>query len=129
VIEISTFWRNEITKLKGITRMKQTPMFLLLAALLISTVVVSGRQLASHDNSPADILETKPKDTPEHLKYEQETTLAQARWLGLSSNSKQIFARNSSEYIQFDEPETAINAVREVYDQARRPVGAHRDQK
>src|SRR5882762_8574116 len=58
-------------------------------------------------------------DTPEHLKYEQETTLAQARWLGLSSNAKQIFARNSSEYIQFDEPETVINAIREVYDQTK----------
>jgi len=26
-------------------------------------------------------LERKPPDTPEHVKYEQETTLAQARWL------------------------------------------------
>ena len=66
-------------------------------------------------------LERKPPDTPEHLKYEKETTLAQARWLALSSNSKQIFARNSSEYIQFDEPETVINAIREVYDQSKRP--------
>jgi len=44
--------------------------------------------------------------------------LPQARWLAVSSNSKQVFARNSSEYIQFDEPETLINAVREVYDAA-----------
>ena len=66
-------------------------------------------------------LERKPPDTPEHLRYEQETTLAQARWLSLSSNAKQIFAHNSSEYIQFDEPETLINAVREVHDQAARP--------
>jgi hypothetical protein len=51
-------------------------------------------------------LEKKPAPTPKHLKYEQETTLAQARWLALSSNSKQIFARNSSEYIQFDKPDT-----------------------
>ena len=70
-------------------------------------------------------LETKPPDTPKHLKYEQETTMAQARWLALSSNSKQIFTQNSSEYIQFDEPQTLINAVREVYDQARRRVPAH----
>ncbi|HKS76461.1 MAG TPA: alpha/beta hydrolase [Terriglobales bacterium] len=70
-------------------------------------------------------LERKPPDTPEHIKYEQETTLAQARWLSLSSNAKQIFTHNSSEYIQFDEPETLINAVREVYDQARKPVAAH----
>ena len=56
-------------------------------------------------------LERKPPDTPEHLKYEQETTLDQAGWLSLSSNSKQILARNSSEYIQFDEPDTVINAI------------------
>lgn len=77
-------------------------------------VLTSGNHGVGH-------LETKPPDTPEHLKYEQETTLAQAHWLGLSSNAKQTFARNSSEYIQFDEPETVINAIREVYDQVRRP--------
>jgi pimeloyl-ACP methyl ester carboxylesterase len=76
-------------------------------------VLTSGNHGVGH-------LERKPPDTPKHLKYEQETTLAQARWLGLSSNAKQIFARNSSEYIQFDEPETVINAIREVYDQTRR---------
>jgi formylglycine-generating enzyme required for sulfatase activity len=73
-------------------------------------VLTSGNHGVGH-------LERKPPDTPEHLKYEQETTLAQARWLELSSNSKQIFVRNSSEYIQFDEPETVINTIREVYDQ------------
>jgi pimeloyl-ACP methyl ester carboxylesterase len=78
-------------------------------------VLTSGNHGVGH-------LAEKPRDTPKHLKYEQETTLAQARWLTLSSNSKQIFAHNSSEYIQFDEPETLINAVREVYDLARRPV-------
>ncbi|MGO9519683.1 MAG: alpha/beta fold hydrolase [Candidatus Korobacteraceae bacterium] len=81
-------------------------------------VLTSGNHAVGH-------LERKPPDTPEHLKYEREITLAQARWLTLSSNSKQIFTHNSSEYIQFDEPETLINAVREVYDQARRPVAAH----
>jgi hypothetical protein len=85
-------------------------------------VLTSGNHAVGH-------LETKPADTPKHLKYEQEITRAQARWLGLSSNAKQIFARHSSEYIQFDEPETVNNAIREVYDQARRPVAAHRDQK
>jgi pimeloyl-ACP methyl ester carboxylesterase len=80
-------------------------------------VLTSGNHGVGH-------LETKPADTPEHVKYEQETTLAQARWLALSSNSKQIFARHSSEYIQFDEPETVINAIREVYDQAGKPAAA-----
>jgi pimeloyl-ACP methyl ester carboxylesterase len=70
-------------------------------------VLTSGNHGVGH-------LERKPPDTPEHLKYEQETTLAQARWLELSSNAKQIFARNSSEYIQLDEPETVINAIYEV---------------
>ena len=77
-------------------------------------VLTSGNHAVGH-------LERKPADTPEHLKYEEETTKAQARWLELSSNAKQIFAHNSSEYIQFDEPETVINAIREVYDQTKRP--------
>jgi pimeloyl-ACP methyl ester carboxylesterase len=77
-------------------------------------VLTSGNHGVGH-------LGERPPDTPKHRKYEQETTLAQARWLTLSSNSKQIFTHNSSEYIQFDEPETLINAVREVYDQTKRP--------
>jgi pimeloyl-ACP methyl ester carboxylesterase len=83
-------------------------------------VLTSGNHGVGH-------LKSKPPDTPKHLKYERETTLAQAHWLELSSNAKQIFTHNSSEYIQFDEPETLMNAVREVYDQARRPVAAHGD--
>jgi hypothetical protein len=85
-------------------------------------VLTSGNHGVGH-------LETKPADTPKHLEYEKETTLAQARWLALSSNSKQIFAHHSSEYIQFDEPETVINAIREVCEQSRRPVAAHGDRK
>ena len=77
-------------------------------------VLTSGNHAVGH-------LETKPADTPKHVKYEQEITKDQARWLALSSNSKQIFAHNSSEYIQLDEPETVINAIRDVYDQAKRP--------
>ena len=76
-------------------------------------VLTSGNHGVGH-------LERKPPDTPKHLKYEKETTLAQARWLALSSNSKQIFAHHSSEYIQFDEPETVIKAIREVYDQSKK---------
>jgi pimeloyl-ACP methyl ester carboxylesterase len=81
-------------------------------------VLTSGNHAVGH-------LGSNPPDTPKHLKYEQETTLAQARWLKLSSNAKQIFAHNSSEYIQFDEPETVTNAIRELYDEARRPVAAY----
>lgn len=83
-------------------------------------VLTSGNHAVGH-------LETKPPDTPKHLKYEQEITAAQARWLVLSSDAKQIFTHNSSEYIQFDEPDTLVNAVREVYDRAKRSVAAHAD--
>jgi pimeloyl-ACP methyl ester carboxylesterase len=62
-------------------------------------------------------LPATPNLDPNHLEYEGQVSLAQARWLDLSSNAKQIFAQNSSEYIQFDEPETVIAAIREVYDQ------------
>ena len=78
-------------------------------------VLTSGNHGVGH-------LETKPADTPEHLKYEQATTQAQARWLELSSNAKQTFAHHSSEYIQLDEPQTVIHAVREVYQQLRTPL-------
>jgi pimeloyl-ACP methyl ester carboxylesterase len=65
-----------------------------------------------------------PADAPDHGKYQQEITQTQARLLALSSNSKQIFAHNSSEYIQFDDPQTVIDAIREVYDQARKQPAA-----
>lgn len=76
-------------------------------------VLSSGNHAVGH-------LESKPADTPKHLEYEREMTLAQARWLELSSNARQVFPRNSSEYIQFDAPQTLIDAVREVYDQSGR---------
>jgi pimeloyl-ACP methyl ester carboxylesterase len=72
-------------------------------------VLTSGNHGVGH-------LERKPPETPEQLTYEKEITLAQAHWLGLSSNARQIFARNSSEYIQLDDPETVTHAIREVYD-------------
>jgi pimeloyl-ACP methyl ester carboxylesterase len=54
-----------------------------------------------------------------HLRYEYEVTLAQSRLLKLSSNAKQVFTKNSSEYIQLDEPGTVVSAIREVVDQSR----------
>ena len=46
--------------------------------------------------------------------------VAQARWLALSTNAKQMFTRRSSEYVPFDDPGFVVNAIREVYDQSRR---------
>jgi hypothetical protein len=37
----------------------------------------------------------------------------------LSSNANQIFVPNSSEYVQFDDPNAVVDATREVYDQSR----------
>jgi pimeloyl-ACP methyl ester carboxylesterase len=82
-------------------------------------VLTSGNHGVGH-------LDAKPPDTPQHLEYEKENTLAQARWLTLSSDSKQIFVRNSSEYIEFDQAATMIAAVREVYDKATTGAAAKR---
>jgi pimeloyl-ACP methyl ester carboxylesterase len=71
-------------------------------------------------------LDGKPPDT-EHFIYEQEVARAQATWLQLSSNAKQVFARHSSEYIQFDEPGTVTSVIREVYDQTRSPTAPSKD--
>lgn len=54
-----------------------------------------------------------------HLKYEYEIALAQSHWLDLSSNAKQVFTRNSSEYVPFDEPAVVVDTLREVFDQAK----------
>jgi pimeloyl-ACP methyl ester carboxylesterase len=57
--------------------------------------------------------------TPEDLEYEHVVALAQARWLGLSSNARQIFVQQSSEYIQFDQPDAVTQAIREVLSQSK----------
>jgi hypothetical protein len=53
---------------------------------------------------------------PKHIEYERQIALAQAHWLSLSSNAKQIFPSNSSEYIGFDAPDAVVDSIREVYD-------------
>lgn len=60
----------------------------------------------------------RPLD-PQQLKYEQEVARAQAKWLDLSSNSKQLFTDKSSEYIPFDQPSFVVEAIREVYAQSK----------
>ena len=66
-------------------------------------------------NHAVGALGTRPTSL-KHLKYEYEIALAQARWLDLSSNAKQVFTRSSSEYVQFDEPAAVIDAIREVFE-------------
>src|SRR3569832_146816 len=56
---------------------------------------------------------------PKHMEYEHQIALVQARWLSLSSNAKQVFPSDSSEYIAFDAPDAVVEAIREVYDQSK----------
>jgi len=55
---------------------------------------------------------------PKHIEYEHQIARAQARWLTLSSNAKQIFPRHSSEYVEFDDPSAVIDAIHAVYVQS-----------
>jgi pimeloyl-ACP methyl ester carboxylesterase len=57
---------------------------------------------------------------PKQLEYQHQIALIQARWLDLSSNAKQIFITESSEYAQFDQPDAVASAIREVYDKSKR---------
>lgn len=56
---------------------------------------------------------------PKEVEHQHQIALAQARWLDLSSNAKQIFLANSSEYIEFDQPDTLVRVIREVYDESK----------
>lgn len=56
---------------------------------------------------------------PQQKHYEEEVAAAQSRWLGLSTNSRQLFTDKSSEYIPFDQPQFVVDAIREVYLQSK----------
>jgi pimeloyl-ACP methyl ester carboxylesterase len=70
-------------------------------------VLTSGNHGVGHLDRP-------PPMSLEQLKYEYDRAFAQSRWLSLSTNSKQLFARHSSEYIQFDDPDLVVSTVREL---------------
>lgn len=59
----------------------------------------------------------RPKSA-EQQQYEDNVAQAQARWLELSSNAKQLFTDKSSEYIPFDQPDFVIDAIHEVFAQS-----------
>ncbi|HZT02872.1 MAG TPA: SUMF1/EgtB/PvdO family nonheme iron enzyme [Steroidobacteraceae bacterium] len=84
-------------------------------------VLTSGNHGVGH-------LAQKPPDTPQHLEYEKENTQAQGRWLALSSDARQIFVHDSSEYIQFDQPAAVIDAIRDVHDRAENAAKAQQSQ-
>lgn len=47
-----------------------------------------------------------------HLRFEMQEARNQARWLSLSSDAKQMFAPRSGHYIELDQPEIVIRAIR-----------------
>src|SRR5205814_2151755 len=53
-------------------------------------VLTSGNHGVGH-------LPPTPNSDPKHVEYERQVTAAQAQWLKLSSNAKQIFPKDSSE--------------------------------
>jgi pimeloyl-ACP methyl ester carboxylesterase len=76
------------------------------------------RIVTTGNHAVGDLTNRRPLSL-EHLKYEYEVALAQSKWLELSTNSRQIFTTNSSEYVQFDEPEVVVSAIREEWEIAR----------
>jgi hypothetical protein len=63
-------------------------------------------------------LDPTGKLTAEQQQYQDGVARAQAKWLELSSNAKQLFTDKSSEYLPFDQPDFVIAAIREVYEQS-----------
>jgi pimeloyl-ACP methyl ester carboxylesterase len=82
------------------------------------------RIITTGNHAVTDLTKRRPTSL-EHLKYEYDVAVAQSRWLDLSTDALQIFTTNSSEYVQFDEPEVVEGAVRDVWKnaRARRPGG------
>ena len=80
------------------------------------------RIITTGNHGMTDLTKRRPTSLA-HLKYEYDVVVAQSRWLDLSSDARQIFTTNSSEYVQFDEPEVVEGAVRAIWEiaRARRP--------
>ncbi|HET9389573.1 MAG TPA: alpha/beta hydrolase [Steroidobacteraceae bacterium] len=75
--------------------------------------VLSTRHHGIHVFDP-----TRPRSA-EQQKRQDEVAHAQAQWLELSSNAKQLFTSKSSEYIPFDQPDFVVDAIHEVYVQGK----------
>lgn len=76
-------------------------------------VLTSADHFGDTENTPAPV-------HLRHLKSEAAIADGQAQFLALSLNAKQVFAYHSSAaYIQFDQPDIVLAAIREVYDASR----------
>ena len=56
----------------------------------------------------------------QEIRYEQDVQAAQARWLELSTDAKQLFTHRSSEYVPFDDPDFLVGVIRDAYDRSRK---------
>jgi photosystem II stability/assembly factor-like uncharacterized protein/pimeloyl-ACP methyl ester carboxylesterase len=80
-------------------------------------VLTSADHFGDTENTPAAV-------HLRHLKSEAAIAEGQAQFLTLSSNAKQGFAYHSgAAYIQFDQPDIVLAAIREVYDASRASFG------
>ena len=74
-------------------------------------------------NHAVHFLDKEPPPTIDHLKMEYDVAVAQSRWLTLSSDAKQVFVQNSSEYVGFDQPGLVADTIREIVDKAKSTRG------
>lgn len=84
------------------------------------------QHVTSYGSRPIRVLTTwhfgRPPSAPAsvhswHVAFEHDSALAQASWLYLSTNSRQIFDYNvGHQYIQLDDPQVVLNAIRDVLD-------------
>lgn len=90
------------------------------------------QHVTSYGSRPIRVLTTwhfgKPPASPAsahswHKAFEYDSALAQASWLHLSTNSRQIFDYDvSRQYIQLDDPQVVLKAIRDVLDTMRKHV-------
>jgi pimeloyl-ACP methyl ester carboxylesterase len=76
------------------------------------------RIITTGNHGVTDLTKRRPTSLA-HLKYEYDVAAAQSRWLDLSTDTRQVFTTNSSEYVQFDEPGVVEGVIREVWTTAR----------
>ena len=76
-------------------------------------------RVLSTGNHGVHFLSASSSADPAQQEYQRRIASAQAKWLQLSSNSKQLFTEKSSEYIPFDQPDFVVDAIHEVYCEAK----------